>query len=323
MKQKRIPLLDYARVFTAYLVILGHLLPTSPVSPLRVYIYQFHMPLFFLISGMLDKHIVFKEYVKKNVLLILFPIVTCTLLFFIARVAQIGWSGSMQLLLSSVKAFFTSDTILINPTLWFLIALFNAKILSYVFEKIGVLWSIVLWVSLLIATQYFNPLFISSTIMIMPLYMFGYCYKKEILTFSNQQWFKYFGIVGFAIVAIMMYYNGRVSTNSVWYGNGETGLFPLRVICFYISSFCGTFAIMSLSSLFKRGFSWLRLTAESLITMMCVQYLFIGVLNAIIGSSSIVIKIVEAFVIMVACVVSHVIISRYAPFMIGKFPQKK
>lgn len=317
MKQ-RIPLLDYARVFTAYLVILGHLLPTSPVSPLRVYIYQFHMPLFFMISGMLDRHIDFKEYVKKNAQLILFPIATFTLLFYVSSTVHFGVGSSIETLMSSVKAFFTSDTILINPTLWFLIALFNARILSYAFEKIGVVLSVILWLTLLVATYYFNPLFISSTVMIMPLYMLGYCFKKYILALSEQKWFKYFWIIGFAIVAISMHYNGRVSTNSAWYGNGEVGLQPLRIICFYISSFSGTFAIMSLSSIFKKGFSWLQLTAESLITMMCIQYLFIGVLNTI-WPSSIEIKAAEACAVMVACVVSHVIISRYAPFMIGRF----
>jgi fucose 4-O-acetylase-like acetyltransferase len=320
---QRIPLLDYARVFTAFLVILGHLLPTSPVSPLRVYIYQFHMPLFFLISGMLDKHIDFKEYLKKNVLLLLLPIITFTLLFFSVNVVRSGLANSIEILLNSISAFFTSNVILINPTLWFLIALFNAKLLSVLFVKIGVVPSAIIWLALLVGTFHFNPLFFASTTMIMPIYMLGYCFKKQILALSEYKWFKFVWIIGFLLVAIIMYYNGRVSTNRAWYGNGEVGLQPLRIFLFYLSSLNGTFAIISLSSVFKRGGAWLKLTAESLITMMCIQYLFINVFNSFIGSFSILGKFVEALVVMIACVISHFLITKYTPFMIGRLFKKK
>ena len=53
---KRIPMLDYARLLTAFLVIYGHLFPYEPNNYVRVFIYQFHMPLFFVISGMLHKY---------------------------------------------------------------------------------------------------------------------------------------------------------------------------------------------------------------------------------------------------------------------------
>ena len=52
---KRLPYLDYARLSVAYLVILGHLIPADD-RVLRPYIYAFHMPLFFIISGMLHKN---------------------------------------------------------------------------------------------------------------------------------------------------------------------------------------------------------------------------------------------------------------------------
>ena len=320
MKQ-RIVLLDYARAITAFLVILGHLLPSSPAGFLRVFIYQFHMPLFFMISGMLDKHIELKAFVLKNLKLVLFPVVTFSLLYIAIYTTPGG--GYVYILRKSIKAFLTSDTIPINGTSWFLIALFNAKMLSYIFEKIGLIFAVVLWIVLFVVTYYFNPLFLSSTVMIMPFYMFGYCFKQEILRLSEYSCFKYFCVVGFAIVAVIMYFNGRVSTNKAWYGSGEIGIFPLRVICFYISAFSGIFAIMSISSIFKKGYSWLQLTAESLITILCIQLLFIDWANKMIYASSVVVKVIEAIVVMVACVICHMIITRYAPFMIGRFSKTK
>ncbi len=46
--------MDYARVFAALLVIYGHVLPYD--SNIRTFIYAFHMPFFFIVSGMLHKY---------------------------------------------------------------------------------------------------------------------------------------------------------------------------------------------------------------------------------------------------------------------------
>ena len=54
MKKMRFVYLDHARAIGAYLVIFGHLLPYDNVIP-RMYIYSFHMALFFMISGLLHK----------------------------------------------------------------------------------------------------------------------------------------------------------------------------------------------------------------------------------------------------------------------------
>lgn len=51
----RILLLDYMRVVTAFLVIFGHLYDPTPDNYVRMFIYQFHMPLFFVVSGMLHR----------------------------------------------------------------------------------------------------------------------------------------------------------------------------------------------------------------------------------------------------------------------------
>lgn len=79
---KRIPMLDYARLLTAFLVIYGHLFPYEPNNYVRVFIYQFHMPLFFVISGMLHKYngsVQWYKYVRT----ILVPVVFFAFLFFI------------------------------------------------------------------------------------------------------------------------------------------------------------------------------------------------------------------------------------------------
>ncbi|MCQ2199390.1 MAG: acyltransferase family protein [Paludibacteraceae bacterium] len=81
VKQDRYICLDYARIFVAFLVIYGHLYSPDPNNIVRVFIYQFHMPFFFLVSGMLHKYngtIQIKKYFKT----IIVPVFTYSTIFF-------------------------------------------------------------------------------------------------------------------------------------------------------------------------------------------------------------------------------------------------
>lgn len=53
---QRVAYLDYARVIVALLVIVGHLVTYDCRGNGRMYIYAFHMPFFFMVSGMLHKY---------------------------------------------------------------------------------------------------------------------------------------------------------------------------------------------------------------------------------------------------------------------------
>lgn len=69
----RILCLDYARIIVAVLVIYGHI--TTRASVENVYIYAFHMPFFFLVSGMLHKYdgtIQWKKYTRSLLVPLLF-----------------------------------------------------------------------------------------------------------------------------------------------------------------------------------------------------------------------------------------------------------
>lgn len=58
MDKKRLIYMDVAKIIGLFLVILGHLYTTEGVgeeNAVRTFIYGFHMPFFFLVSGMLHK----------------------------------------------------------------------------------------------------------------------------------------------------------------------------------------------------------------------------------------------------------------------------
>ena len=53
---KRIVWIDYAKVLGMFLVIFGHTMLKPPGQEVKLWIYAFHMPLFFLMPGFLHKY---------------------------------------------------------------------------------------------------------------------------------------------------------------------------------------------------------------------------------------------------------------------------
>lgn len=83
MQQQRIEYIDTAKAIGIILVILGHCHFVGTVFRLGIWIYSFHMPLFFIISGMFIKPLDFKNGLNKYSMAYLKPYVVACLLMFI------------------------------------------------------------------------------------------------------------------------------------------------------------------------------------------------------------------------------------------------
>lgn len=82
--EDRISYLDILKGFGIFFVIFGHI---THINILREYIWNFHMPLFFFVSGLLYKpNSGFKEFLKKRIKSIYFPYV-----FFFVLLFYIGY----------------------------------------------------------------------------------------------------------------------------------------------------------------------------------------------------------------------------------------
>jgi fucose 4-O-acetylase-like acetyltransferase len=112
------------------LVVIGHFYPTGAPPYWRAVhdlIYAFHMPLFFMLSGMLYAHgkYAYADLIQAKVKRLLYPFVSIAGLFFIIKYAAgkavhlehpVGWDAIVALLISPVNSFM--------PLLWFVHALF-------------------------------------------------------------------------------------------------------------------------------------------------------------------------------------------------------
>lgn len=136
MGQKRITYFDMVKGLAIILVVLGHIEYIS--DPLRTWISSFHMPVFFVVSGMLiryknEQDISLSESVRKKAKGILIPYFWFSLLYFFIDIINVyrGEITSEILLRDTIS----SLTFYGVSVLWFLPALFISEVLFLFLTK--------------------------------------------------------------------------------------------------------------------------------------------------------------------------------------------
>ncbi len=131
---KRLNYLDYAKGISIVLVVLGHIIYTQ--SPIKIWLYSFHLPLFFFISGCLLRYknnYSFNNILRNRIRTIMFPYFAFSLLLFPLWIFQTSVIQKVSLNLESVSDYFIKVLTLRGPgALWFLPCLFLVEV-SFVF----------------------------------------------------------------------------------------------------------------------------------------------------------------------------------------------
>lgn len=187
----RINELDILKGIGIILVVLGH----TGISGLPyIYIYTFHMPLFFFISGCFFKNIKLSSMLAKRVQTLLIPYISFSFLFLIGYTIVGCFDGS-----SIMDSFFRvlstfnlldEDCKYLYRTIWFLLCLFEINImyallskLSRIYKTLGVL---VCWILGAYLRGIDIPIFLDSALSCILYYHIGYeffslgFYKRDI-----------------------------------------------------------------------------------------------------------------------------------------------
>lgn len=305
--------MDYARVFTMYLVILGHLYNGENVFP-HHYIHAFHMPLFFFISGILHKKTEGSQW-KKYFRSLIVPFVVFNFLWFIFYIInppqfRINICGTLEKI--------SKEHIVHGPT-WFLLSLLYCKIILDFSLKKPIL-ILLLWICcfFFINNHFLKDIWLAQAVMAMPFFYIGWRYKDVISEIANWKWS--IRIMGGAFLLIILLlittWHGRVAMKGVKFSFDNSSLW-LSIPVFYLNAFCGTLMVIFFSTFFK---SRVVVTnyAKALITILCTQYLFIHPYLYIFGyNASLYITVPVAFVILISCYFIHKFIIKYCPVIIG------
>lgn len=199
----RIQYFDAVKLLAICLVLYGHceqhFLSGHPYdSPIYIYIYSFHMPLFMLISGFFSHSVMKLEFwdaIKKKSRQLLLPCI----IWGLAIIA-------IRLLLGDGLE---PKTILLND-LWFLKSLFICIFLMYVYERIPSPYKYCFLVLSLLATQ--TSIFRLKDMY--PCFVFGYFLKTK---FDEVTKYKYAILAVSAIIYVTL---GHIYLNNTFFQNG-------------------------------------------------------------------------------------------------------
>lgn len=255
MSKKRIAYIDIAKGIAIWLMIVGHM----EISELtRIYIYSFHMPLFFMMSGMFfKKERSFMESLKTSTRTLLMPyfifsfinLSICWISPYLHPELYYEMHGK-DVLIAAIKGMFIgSDQI--TPTsfmplgaLWFLISLFTIQVISSALSKMIKKDVAFVFISTCISICLFfviktNALFsIRSTMMALPFYVWGYYLRS-----FNIQNIPYKDVSSIAMILYFIFIiplNGFCTIDECIYGKS--------IILFYLNAVIGTIMVLSLCS---------------------------------------------------------------------------
>lgn len=266
MSLKRENWIDWAKTIGIILVVLGHM----HIDPLaRDFIYAFHMPLFFIVSGYLFTPSLdnsYKKHVLKDAKRLLIPYlffgVLSVLIFTTAEFLMSLWRGipafDTLVLLKSLAGVLlgnglsTDYTVVRNGSLWFLPALFFTCILYRAISKCKEGTKILCCIVAVVLVMWFKrrdefPSFsLGSALLALPLFYVGTLFRRARMIgfLKGHRLFDIaFSLVCLVILCLVVRWNGHVEMYVFQYNN--IGLF-------FVGGIVGTAWIFSLCVLLDK-----------------------------------------------------------------------
>lgn len=341
---RRSTFIDIAKGIGIILVVLGHLDTNGQIS--REMIYSFHMPLFFLLSGIFaSTNMDFKLYLKKSLKTLYLPyfifIAADTILF--TGIRLITHQSVFDFIRSNTMALIGFDFMAKNRPLWFLLALFIIRMVYYFINKNR----IVKYLSGFLCVCF---VFLCSGDIVAPLsncvffmaipglafYILGNILGAHILHMEERldknirnplesYFVSVLCVIGlFVLLLFSAHANGNIDMTYYRYGNAALYL---------INAVIGSFMVLLLALLLSkiRGIS--KLLAfygqNSIIALVCHYYICRIVLPDVMGFLSLsdylyhpVTQSVVLLAVMLIMIPVIIIVNKYFYFMFGKKKQK-
>lgn len=291
--KRRNPMISIAKAIGIILMVVGHVYNKESWGV--HYIYMFHMPLFFVLSGYFFKYPLSKNdvlaFVKKKVAGLYIPYLLWTIFFILIHNFLLNYEigtdmyGIHNMFISIFKSaatFVSTERVLVG--FWFLKALFSACLYTALFgyatqtKKVTVFWfsffsllCIILMQFLGISNLTLFGMFYGSIFM-----GIGYLYKKYELekVLYKKRWFMLFSVIVFIVSRI---YSNIENTEML--NVDTTTFFP-----FTLTGCLGSFTVMQMSkkiSIYnnKKAISFLRYIGDHTMIILTLHYPLIKIFD--------------------------------------------
>ena len=330
MEKKRDATIDIAKGIGIYLVCLGH---TTSNEILLKWIYSFHMPLFFFLSGIFHSQAEnYFEFLKKKIRALLVPYLFFAItlfMFFLLVSKKIGFSAGENL---SVKENFIGifiGTEIPNFSrvdwgghLWFLLALFLVANIMYFIKKLSLKIQILINILMILFNIYLSkkidfylPWCFLTVLVAFNFYWFGNYFRNDILNRKNIPNLILLGLL--IINFITSYLNGKVDMWGNNYGN---------LILFFIGAYSGILFLIFFIKKFILNNKFLEYIGKNSLVILAyhrrgitvIKVIIIYLLSMKMIDSNIIFDLIFSLGEILICIPVIVILNKYFPFFIGK-----
>lgn len=244
MLDKRIYWIDYVKTIGIYLVIIGHTVLPLDQLYIRDFIYSFHIPLFFILSGLLFKTEKNSICFSKSIKAIIIPYFLLNLLvFFIFFFPKYIFYGNSSAIITPLLATLNGTAPMAAATCWFLLVLFWIRSLANFILQQKSIWILISCILLpLIGYSLYHFLkielyyFIDQALIAYPFFIIGYFIKKYKVLETIKPIHLLFVFIGFILQAFLVNYIGFVDLFFCKIGP--------NVIVYYLASVLGSFIVI-------------------------------------------------------------------------------
>lgn len=310
----RIVFLDLARVIALLLVVFGHLYPSG--SDVNLYIYAFHMPFFFLVSGYLHRNAETVPLILKMAKRMLVPFcffIVIGYLYFVVK----NHSLSLDTLYNTARNIVYGKSITANVIIWFLLAMFYVRIMGNFFIKHPKYWSvpiILLFVLFVVVRK--NYFFLGSAMMAMPFYLAGYYGRRIIDAAVNNRYGVLIGLLCLIATIAISSINGKVSMMGFRFG--RTSYEWLSMVLFYSNGIIGSLMLLCFSGLVKKELKIVKLVSRCSISIVGFQAIPIRLWGSYVGiDSGYGVSLLFSVFVVACCVGFHLLVEKKANWLLG------
>ncbi|AEF84854.1 putative acyltransferase [Treponema primitia ZAS-2] len=338
----RILWIDFAKTFGIWLVVFGH---TVIPETMYNFILAFHMPLFFFISGYLEKNNRnFKETIIQGIKVLIIPYILLYSLYYTYWFVAVFLRHQELYVDESIISALgkpiigmllgigsnTPYSIMLIPPLWFLWGLFFVKIIHkiiFMIVKERIEYYImgmgidVIIIFMLILLSKRLILSIDCAILAFPFYAIGNISRmKNLIKTNNLNANKLkvlikilIAILGYMLIILGVNYNGRVDINNFQYG--KDGLL------FYTFGIVGIISTINLSQLYCNCSKIITILSNGTVIILAFHQLLNGYLLRIINIIGIEVNLMIIMIVSVVnvllTIIPIIIIQKHFPILTG------
>ncbi|MDO8330192.1 MAG: acyltransferase family protein [Fluviicoccus sp.] len=280
--EARLNYIDTAKAVGIFLVVLGH--AHYVPEPLIVWIYSFHMPLFFFVSGYLMSNRKLSgdilSYVRQQANSLLLPYIIFFGISFVVWLLRVRITHEVSVSpLMALKGGLLAygDVLVVNYPLWFFSCMFVVSLLFFCARKLsGIAFSaLFLTIVGVMATFVFkgvtSPWSLTNALVAVSFYAGGNWFRLKggpVELLSKRQAFVWLMVAVSLSVAVSLW-NGRVDLNSMQFGQNP--------VYFFMGAYAGIASILLFSRIVYAGVL-LQWVSRNTIIIFPLHAIFLGVL---------------------------------------------